>query len=494
MGAYNDIDETLISYGTPRQQEIARAVVAHGGAAEAAEALGVSKSTVRDAVYNLRKRAEDMRAAEARQARIESDFAKLKPEDFDVSVANDGKLDKRYTKEKRQEYSKAMGEYANSLRGAALNAPHGGDMLEDMPPESAEYIVKLSEQERRFINRKEARAICLADAQEVLALRRFKQAAHDHLHDRITPTGYAVKPSRKKRNRTVCLLLSDLHLGADLCPLDEPVPYRSTQEARRLEYVLRETMDYKPQHRERTDLLLLLNGDIVEGQLMHDFRGGLALTEQKVIFWRYFRTIVGYFAQVFPRVHVACQPGNHGRDKVRHPGRATSRKWDGHEWEMYWALSEMAAGLRNVTWQIDFRAVSLVNLYGSTLGLTHGDTEIKLGDPDTKAKDNRHAFDQINATQVYGCKFDAWAIGHFHKPRYQPRDPRVIYNGALVPPNGHARTSGYIGEPCGQFLWEAVEGYPVGDVRFLEVGQRQDEDEKLGTLIEPFRFNMDEAA
>lgn len=490
---YSDLDETLIAYGTPRQQEIARAVVEHGSPAAAAEALGVSKSTIRDGVYNLRRRAADLQAAEARKERIESDFARLRPEDFDVSVANDGKLDKRYTQEKRQEYSRAMGDYANSLRGAALNSSHGGDMLGDMPPESAEYIVKLSEQERRFINRKEARAISLADAQEVLALRRFKRAAHEYLHDRITPTGYALRQSRKKRNRTVCLLLSDLHLGADLSPLDEPVPYRSLQESRRLEYVLRETLDYKPQHRERSELLLLLNGDMVEGQLMHDFRGGLALTEQKVIFWRYFRNFIGYCAQQFPHVRVVCQPGNHGRDKVRHPGRATSRKWDGHEWEMYWALSEMAAGLKNVTWQLDFRAVSVVDLYGSKLGLTHGDTEVKLGDPDKKAKDNKHAFDQINSTMVYGCRFDAWAIGHFHSPRYQPRDPRVIYNGALVPPNGYARTSGYLGEPCGQFLWESVEGYPVGDVRFLEVGERQDQDEKLGTLIEPFRFSAEAA-
>src|SRR5437870_1035987 len=67
-------------------------------------------------------------------------------------------------------------------------------------------------------------------------------------------------------------------------------------------------------------------------------------------------------------------------------------------------------------------------------------------------------------------------------------DPRVVWNGALVPSNGHARSSGYIGELCGQALWEAVEGYPVGDLRFVEVGPAQDRDEQLGCLITPFRF------
>jgi hypothetical protein len=33
-----------------------------------------------------------------------------------------------------------------------------------------------------------------------------------------------------------------------------------------------------------------------------------------------------------------------------------------------------------------------------------------------------------------------------------------------------------------------VEGYPIGDARFIEVGPAQDKDEKLGKIIEPFRF------
>jgi hypothetical protein len=132
----------------------------------------------------------------------------------------------------------------------------------------------------------------------------------------------------------------------------------------------------------------------------------------------------------------------------------------------------------------------VVDLYGSKLGVTHGDTEIKLGNPDTKATQNAQSLDRINSTRAFGVEFDAWAFGHFHTPRYHPRNPRVVWNGALVPPNGYARSAGFVGEPCGQFLWEAVEGYPVGDVRFIEVGVAQDHDEKLGTIITPFRFEQ----
>ncbi len=423
-------------------------------------------------------------------ARILSDYDALKPEDFDVTIGNVGKRDPQASREKRQEYSRAMGENARALERAALaaGAEASGDVLGHMPAASGEYIAKLAEQERRFGNRRLARSVSLAQAQEALAIAHFKQAAQEFLSAKITPVGYAKAPAKAPAKRTICLLLSDLHLGSDLSSLDEPLPFRAVEESRRLEHVIRECAAYKAHHRASTELVLMLNGDMIEGQLGHDLRGGAPLTEQKVIFWRYFRSAIGYLASAFPSVRVVCQPGNHGRDKVRHPGRATSRKWDGHEWELYYALSCMASDLKNVTFTCDLRALSLIDLHGSTLALTHGDTEIKLGHPDKAAAQNRAAIDRMNHARTWGTRIDALAVGHYHTPRYHPGDPAIIYNGPLVPPNGYARAEGYTGERCGQFMWEAVEGFPVGDVRFIDVGTRQDHDEKLGSIIAPFRF------
>ncbi len=433
-------------------------------------------------------------AAAAQAARIASDFDALKPEDFDVGNLNDGKTDAKASREKRQEYSRDMGRFMGALGEAGQAQAHGdGSVLDNMPADLGAFVAKVGEQERRFQNRRVARSLSLFAANEVLAIGLFKQAAEQYLRDKVTPTGYATKRRSTPAKRSVCLLLSDLHLGAELDSLDEPMPFRAVEEARRLEYVVRQALDYKPQYRDHSELVLLINGDIIEGALMHDMRSGAPLAEQKVIFWRYFRSIIGLCAQQYPSVRVFCQPGNHGRDLVRHAGRATARKWDGHEWEIYQGLMMMCSGLANVSWQIDFRAVSIVDLYGSALGLSHGDTEIKLGHPDTASAKNAAALDRINATRLYGIEFAAWAFGHFHTPRYHPRNPRVIYNGALVPPNGHARTSGYVGEPCGQWLWEAVEGYPIGDLRFVEVGPAQDHDQNLGTLVEPFRFSSEAA-
>ena len=420
----------------------------------------------------IEKRKEDELARAAVEARIASDVAQLKPEDFDVSVGNDP----GWTKGKRQDFSENMAAYAESVRSGQLTEQEG------------RYIGALAEQERRFQNRKMARSVSIAAANEALQLRLFKQAAKQYLSGKVEPTGYATKKTKRSRKRTVCVVFSDLHLGADLSSRDNPLPFQARHEARRLEFITRQVLDYKPQHRNDHHLLVLLNGDIIEGNLGHDLRDGAPLTEQKVAFWIYFREIIGLFAQQYPTVHVECQPGNHGRDKMRHPGRATSSKWDGHEWQMYYALSMMCSELKNVTWGVPFRGVSILDVHGSKMLVTHGDTEVKLGDPDTKAQKNAAELEKCSSTQIHGSRFDCAVMGHFHKPRFIPGHIQQLWNGALVPPNGHARSQGYVGEPCGQWVWEAVEGYPIGDLRFLGVGHSQDEDEYLGKLIKPFRF------
>lgn len=448
-------------------------------------------------------RDEDLEVAkqERAQRRRESEFQALTVDDFDVGLGGDPRVSHdagdanrparaRAAADKRQEYNEAMGRFATDLRESASTA-HERDGQIDLPPHHAAYIDLLAEQEKRHQNRRWARSIAIAEAHEEMSRRAMRYIAERYFADRIEPTGYArIRPDRTSR-RTVTLLLSDLHLGSELDSLDEPMPFRAIEEARRLEYLLRQFVDYKPQYRDRTDALLILNGDLIEGQLLHDLRAGAPLAEQKAIFWSYFREFIGQVAAAYPRVRVECQPGNHGRDKVRHPGRATSRKWDGHEWEMYIALREMCRGLQNVEWSIPFRAVSIIDVHGSKLGVTHADTEIKLGDPDTRFAENARILGEINSTLIYGVTFDAWLFGHYHKPRYQPRNPKAIWNGALVPPNGHARSSGYVGEPQGQFMFESVEGHCVGDLRFIEVGRAQDTDERLGTIIKPFRFSSE---
>lgn len=439
-----------------------------------------------------------IREFKAQQRRLASNHEPLKIEDFDddydTSVANSRtpqakRLSRQAAAEKRQEFNAEMGNHAEDIKRAAGSAPQrGGDLLSALSPESGSYIGKLAEQERRFQNRRLARTVSLAQASEAINLQQMKQIAQEYFSSKITPVGYAAKKPASNAKRSVCLLLSDLHIGAELLPFEEPYSYRALEEARRLEYVMRETIDYKPHYRKNTKLVLLWNGDLIEGKLGHDLHSGAPLAEQKAAFWHYSRVMLGEFAASFPEVEVHWQSGNHGRDKVRHPGRATSRKWDGHEYELGYALQMMCADLKNVTWHQPWRSVSIVNLHGQNFGLTHADTEVALGPPDTKAEANANTLRKINTTKQYGVQFAAWGFGHYHMPRYSISEVSSIWNGALIPPSGYARGAGHIGEQCGQMLWEAVEGFPIGDLRFLRVDSSTDKDERLGKIIKPFRF------
>lgn len=448
-----------------------------------------------DCNYCKRRRRELERRA--------SDFEPIKPEDFagefDTSIGNVAETGAqraergRAAAEKRQEFNRQMGEFATDLRDATVQAANGnGSIGANLPPRHAAYISQLAEQERRFGNRRWARSIAIAEAHEQLSREAMIHVADTYFRNKIEPTGYArFAPPDAPMKRTACVLLSDLHLGSELDALDEPHPFGAWEEARRLEFVLRQFLDFKPQYRETTEALVIINGDIIEGMLQHDLRSGSPLAEQKAIFWHHFVRFIALVAQCYKKVRIVCQPGNHGRDKLRHPGRATSSKWDGHEWSMYYALKQMCVGLVNVEWSIPFRAVSIENLHGQILGITHADTELKLGHPDTKHKENMAVLIKRNSTRFYGVEFDGWAFGHYHTGRMHPGQPSVLWNGALVPPNGHARTSDYgIDELCGQWIFESVEGHLFGDARFIKVGKTQDNDERLGELIPPFRFSM----
>lgn len=436
------------------------------------------------------ERADREASAETRQKA--SDHEALTPDDYGAAIANvpgEGAVSSKASAEKRQEFNRKMAQVHSDVHDVANGTSP------DLSVASVDYLATLSEAERRFGNRRIARSTAISLAHEMLGIRMFCQAADTYFTGKISPAGYAAGSAQRRPipapgelDRTVSIVLSDLHLGARLSELEHPTPFRRQEESRRLAHVVDQTLSYKPQYRKRTRLKVLLNGDVIQGMLLHDLRDGAPLTEQMVIFWDLMSQAIARFAADFPQVDVHCQPGNHGRDKLRHEGRATSSKWDGHEWRMYYALSKMAAGLPNVTFDIPFRAVSLIDYYGQTVAMTHGDTEVPLGAPSTQHDRNLGQLQKIAASRSLGCEPEAWVVGHFHSGCIMPGSPTVIYNGMLVPPDGHARTSGYVDKPCGQWLIESVRGHVVGDMRYVRVGLEQDRDAGLDQVLRPSAF------
>lgn len=389
--------------------------------------------------------------------------------------------------QKKQEYNRTMGEVADFMAD-----PTGVD--EAGLERIARYLSNLAEDEQRFVNRRRARHVSLAAAREVLFVRRFMEAARVVFKDKVSASGYATQPPSKKHpRRKVNLMLSDLHFGARLDGAELPVEFNARTEARRLAKVIMETIAYKPHYREQTELNLLVNGDIIEGLLQHDEADGDPLTDQFVAITYALVQAITLLATHYPSVNVYWQTGNHGRNKLRHPGRATTSKWDSFETMIGKSVELACSSLRNVRWEIPRAPYCAVPLFESHMLLTHGDTVINVGNPGATLPINKieQQMSKINATRVYGHQFDVFAVGHVHLGvNVLLPSGHLIINPPLVPSNGFALSLGYV-SACGQYLWESIEGYPVGDTRLIRVGKSEDEDPKLERIIKPARFSYD---
>jgi UDP-2,3-diacylglucosamine pyrophosphatase LpxH len=349
------------------------------------------------------------------------------------------------------------------------------------------YVSNLAEDERRFMNRRRARSVSIAHARDVLFLRAVEEMAGRAFKGKVVPKGYARRASTgPAAARIANLLLSDLHIGASLSPDDNPEAYAWTEAARRLAYVVEQAATYKSRYRDSTKLHVYLAGDLFEGFLEHDRADGFPLAEQFTASLRYLAQSIGYLASAYGRVELYLVPGNHGRNKLRHEGRATTQKWDSYETMLGVSLRAACSALANVTFHLTRAPAVVVPLFDHAALVTHGDTHVKIGDPDTRGALYEAESNRINGTLEYGRRLDLFCVGHFHKGRML-RTPGAAWlvNGALVPPNGHARTSGYR-TAAGQWLWESTARYPLGDARFVEVGAEQDADATLDAIVTPF--------
>lgn len=392
--------------------------------------------------------------------------------------------------QKKAEYNRGMGQTADLLARVAA----GEEVDPDLLSTCSRYISNLAEDEKRFVNRRRARSVSLAHARDVLMVRQFKEAAQVVFKNAIVPKGYAAKPPKKGRKRVVNLLLSDLHFGAALSGDELPLEYNANTEARRLAKVVAECRDYKPHYRADSTLHLYVNGDIIEGYLLHDIRDGDTLTDQFVGIVYALTQAIGVLAAAYPRVKVFWQSGNHGRNKLRHPGRATSSKWDSFETMAGVSVELACKNLANVVFDIPQTPYCDVELPGGAhLLLTHGDTTLNVGNPGKSLQLEKidHQMARINATLKYGQVFDVFAVGHVHiGVSVSLAAGHLMVNPPLTPVNGFADSLGYVSQ-CGQWLWESIEGYPVGDSRLIRVGAAEDNDASLEKIIKPARFSYD---
>lgn len=300
--------------------------------------------------------------------------------------------------------------------------------------------------------------------------------------------GYAKRKSAPANvSRILTSMWSDQHYGSDLDRREHLRAYSNVEEARATAKVLKNILDYKLDKRDQTALDLDFLGDEFAGLLGHDDHAVAPLTFQVLRGSHLISQVVAQAAAAFPTVRVTKKPGNHGRNLLRHKGRADNAKWDNFETIMFELVRGMCRNLPNVTWRNSRRAWTINKVFGWSKFLTHGDTEGNF-------KPGSSSFEKwvssINASPYYGGRIDVIEMGHWHSgQQFSVNHTEVFVNPALIPPDGHSASGNYL-TACGQFIFESTERYPVGDIRKVRVNPEDYQDASLDGLISPWTEDM----
>lgn len=302
------------------------------------------------------------------------------------------------------------------------------------------------------------------------------------------PSGYANKTlDTSKKKRIVNIALSDLHYHSLLDPRELPFEYGPLEEARRTAQIVEEVSSYKPQYRDDTELYVHIFGDIIQGDL-HDPRDAATITEQFSAAVFLLTQALTAWSSTYKRVTARCVPGNHGRNKRRHPERATTQKWDSFENMIYFALKMAVATLPNVKVEIPYTPYYTYQAFDQQGFVTHGDTVLDGGFPSSTIdiKKIRNHINELNSGSAKESDF--FLIGHVHCGSVVeiPSGPTFMSNGCLIPPDGYAVSRGILKQKCGQQLWESVPGHICGDRRFLNVDEKTDKDSSLDKIVKPY--------
>lgn len=308
-------------------------------------------------------------------------------------------------------------------------------------------------------------------------------------NDGIKVTSYVSK-KKAKINRITNLILSDLHIGSDIKKAETGnLDFGRIEESRRLAKITKEAIEYKSQYRDHTSLNVFLLGDEIQHAL-HDPRDGAPLAEQCARAINLLAQCIGQLAANYPSVNVYCNTGNHGRNTARHHGRATNQKWDSIETILHYSLSQIFASVKNVKFVIPKTPYVVAENFGKKLFLTHGDSVLNAGYPGKAINTGNleKQINRINATLKDADEYSVFIVGHVHTGSitHLANGAVMITNGALVPSDEFAVSIGLLENACGQYMFESVEGYPVGDCRFIRVSEEDDKNKELDKIIKPF--------
>ncbi len=299
-----------------------------------------------------------------------------------------------------------------------------------------------------------------------------------------------VPEEKQPIKRAVTLILSDLHIGSDIDKKTTGVlNFGKIEESRRLARIIKEAMEYKEQYRNETELNLLLLGDLIQNSL-HDPRDGAPLAEQMARAIHLLSQAIAHLAEAYPKVNIYANTGNHDRSLARHNNRAVNGKWDSNHTIICYALKKIFEKTSNIDFHIPLTPYLTYDVFGKKIFATHGDTVFNPGMPGKSINvgNLEEQTNRINASLKDANEYSAFLVGHVHTASitHLGNNSVMITNGAMVPSDEYAVSIGLLENNTGQWIFESVKDYPVGDTRFIRVSEKDDKNKELDKLIKPF--------
>lgn len=361
------------------------------------------------------------------------------------------------------------------------------------PPDKNVIVDSASKMVREYRNKLDAqygRNIVLKN--EFLCV--FKEVMEKNsilLHPKVKP----LKKTAQHIERSLVVHFSDTHFGCniDSTEMDNVNQFNWTVAARRMALMMDQVVTYKPQYREETELVMLINGDIIAG-VIHDQEWAVdLLTTQFAGAISIFSQAISYAAQHFRKVRVVCTPGNHGRAMHKNStDRATVHKWDSYENMIYIALREIFKDRKDlIEFVIPESPYAIVSIQGHKFLITHGDTVINVGNPgkNLNMKAINDQINRVNSQLIKGNEnFAAIVVGHVHVPTVQETESgtMLLINGTLSGADPFAQSLGIFSKNATQTLFEVVKGHAVGDIRLIRL-RGADGNKDLERIIRPFK-------
>jgi hypothetical protein len=198
-------------------------------------------------------------------------------------------------------------------------------------------------------------------------------------------------------------------------------------------------------------LVLPLGGDMVSGNIHEELeRTNEAPILDTCVYWsEQLAAGIEMLAKFFPKVHIPCVTGNHGR--LRKKPQYKQRARDNYDWLIYQILKKEFRHNERITFDIPDGSDCRYNVYTTRMLLTHGDqfsggngiggiaVPIMRGDAKKQKRES-----------ALGRSYDYMLIGHWHQRRNLGS---VLINGSLKGYDEFAAGNNFDFEPPQQSMW-----------------------------------------